>query len=299
MPDSRSSFSRRNFLHAGSLLLGATAFPSHRVAADPAAGKKLFTAMGISGSLEQAAALKSDGAEFLTESVSNFLVPDKSDEEFGKNLAKLATSPLPVLACNSFIRPANLRCTGPEANHDLICQWAETTFRRLKQAGGKFIVFGSSSSRQLPDGWPRKKADEQFVALLKLLGPQAEAHGVTVTVEQLRSQECNYINHIGEAAALIRAADHPHIRLLADFYHMASMGDTPADLKAAMDVVAHIEIAEKNARTVPGVEGDDFRPFFRVLRECGYQGAISIEGKSTAGQISIAFAEIAKQAAEV
>jgi hydroxypyruvate isomerase len=80
---------------------------------------------------------------------------------------------------------------------------------------------------------------------------------------------------------------------------MAVMGDTPADLKAAMDIVAHIEIAEKNARTVPGVEGDDFRPFFRIIRECGYQGAISIEGKSAAGQTSNAFAEIAKQASEV
>jgi hypothetical protein len=161
------SLSRRNFLHAGSLLLGSTAFPSHLIAATPAARGKLFTAMGISGSLEQAAALKSYGAEFLTETVGDFLIPDKSDEEFGKNLAKLATSPLPVLACNGFIRPKNLHCTGPEANHHLICQWAETTFRRLQKAGGKFIIFGSGGSRQLPDGWPRKKADEQFVARLK------------------------------------------------------------------------------------------------------------------------------------
>jgi sugar phosphate isomerase/epimerase len=254
--------------------------------------------MGISGSLDQAAALKADGAEFLTESVGNFLIPDQPEEKFEKNLARLAASPLPVLACNGFIRPANLRCTGPDANHDLICQWAATAFQRLRKAGGKFIVFGSGSSRQVPDGWSREKADAQFVALLKLLGPLAEAHGVTVTVEQLRSQECNYINRLGEGAALIRAAGHPHIRLLADLYHMAAAGDTPAELEAAMDVVAHVEIAEKNARTVPGVEGDDFRPYFRVLKESGYQGAISIEGKSAEGQIRTAFAEIAKQAAE-
>jgi sugar phosphate isomerase/epimerase len=298
MENRHHSLSRRNFLHAGSLLLGASAMPTRLMAAETTTGKKLFTAMGISGSLDQAAALKADGAEFLTESVGSFLVPDKPEEEFEKNLARLADSPLPVLACNGFIRPAHLRCTGPEANHDLICTWAETAFRRLKKAGGKFIVFGSGGSRQLPDGWPKEKADGQFVALLKLLGPLAEAHGVTVTVEQLRSQECNYINRIGEAAALIRAAGHPRIRLLADLYHMAAMGDTPADLKAAMDVVVHIEIAEKNARTVPGVEGDDFRPYFRVLRQAGYQGAISIEGKSAEGQIRTAFAEIAKQAAE-
>ena len=80
---------------------------------------------------------------------------------------------------------------------------------------------------------------------------------------------------------------------------MASGGDTPADLKAAMDVVVHIEIAEKEGRTVPGVSGDDFRPFFRVLREADYQGAVSIEGKWTDYQIGPAFQEIARQAADV
>ena len=65
-----------------------------------------------------------------------------------------------------------------------------------------------------------------------------------------------------------------------------------------MDVVVHVEIAEKNGRTVPGVNGDDFRPFFRVLREAGYHGAVSIEGKGTDEQIGQAFKEIAKHAAE-
>jgi sugar phosphate isomerase/epimerase len=167
-----------------------------------------------------------------------------------------------------------------------------------EQAGGKFMVFGSGGSRALRDDWPKDKADTQFIALLKRMGPLAEKHGVTVVVEQLREKECNYITRIGEAAALIRAAGHPNIRVLADLYHMAQMEDTPEDLKAAMDVVVHIEIAEKAERTYPGVAGDDFRPYFRVLREAGYHGAISIEGNGTGGQVAAAIREIRKQAAE-
>lgn len=254
--------------------------------------------MGMSGALNRAAALKEQGAEFLTVGVGDFLVPDKGDDVFAKNLAKLAESPLPMLACNGFIRPKHLRCVGEEANHDQVLEWSETCFRRLKKAGGKFIVFGSGGARELRNGWPKEKADAQFTELLKRMGPLAEKHGVTVVVEQLRASECNYINRIGEGAALIRAAGHPNIRLLADLYHMAVMGDTPEDLKAAMDVVRHIEIAEKAGRTYPGVAGDDFRPFFRVLREAGYEGAISIEGKGDESQIGAAFKEIAKQAAE-
>ena len=291
------SISRRNFFQTGSLALLGTALMPRLMAETPQ--KKLFSAMGIAAPLDKAAALKAAGAEFLTLGVGDLLVPDKPEADFDKNLEKLLASPLPVLACNGFIRPANLHCVGPEANHDSILKWSETTFRRMKKAGGKFIVFGSSGARKIPNGWSKEKADEQFVALLKLMGPLAESQGITVAVEQLRAEECNYINRIGEGAALIRAAGHPNVRMLADLYHMASMGDTPADLKAAMDVVVHVEIAEKKGRTVPGVTGDDFRPYFRVLRESAYQGAVSIEGKWDISQMPAAFQEIARQASEV
>lgn len=290
--------SRRNFLHAGGIALLGSAFLPRGFAAPVAEEKKLFSAMGIAAPLDMAAQLKPEGAEFLTVSVGDFLVPDQPDDVFERNLVKLTNSPLPVLACNGFIRPANLHCVGPDANHDLILKWADMVFHRMKQAKGKFIVFGSGSSRQVPKGWPREKANQQFIALLKLLGPLAEAQGITVTVEQLRAEECNFINHIGEGAALIRAANHPNVRMLADLYHIACGGDTPADFKAAMDVVVHVEIAEKATRTVPGISGDDFRPYFKVLRETGYKGAISIEGKWNLNQIGPSFKEITKQAAE-
>ncbi|MCF7734215.1 MAG: sugar phosphate isomerase/epimerase [Akkermansiaceae bacterium] len=291
--------SRRGVLRAGSLALAGLPFLTSNRAMAKTAEKPLFSAMGVAANLARAAFLKAAGAQFLTENTGNFLVPDKGDEVFAKNLEKLAASPLPVMACNGFIRPANLRCVGKEANHDEVLAWAESAFRRLALAKGKFIVFGSSGARALRDGWPKDKADVQFVALLKRMGPLAEKHGVTVAVEQLQASECNYINHIGEAAKLIREAGHPHVRVLADLYHMMKGGDTPADLKAAMDVVVHIEIAEKEGRTVPGVNGDDFRPFFRVLREANYRGAINIEGKGTDAQMAPAFATIAKQSAEV
>ncbi len=285
---------RRNFIRTGALAVSGIMLASRASAED---GRKLFSAMGVAGPLDRADVFKKSGAEFLTLGTGDFLVPDKPDEAFAKNLEKLAASPLPVLACNGFIRPAHLRCVGPDANHALILEWAETAFRRLKQAKGRFIVFGSSGARQIPDGWPREKADEQFVALLKSLGPLAEKHGVTVALEQLQVSECNYINRIGEAAQLIRSAGHPHVRLLADFHHMARGGDTSADLKAAIDVVVHVEIAEKEKRSYPGVAGDDFRPFFRVLHEAGYHGAINIEGNGTDEQLAPAFQEIAKQSA--
>jgi len=297
MQAANTAINRRQFLHSSSCAMAALALaPPLRAETQPIP-QKIFASMGLAAPLEKAAFLKLQGAEFLTVGVGDLLVPDQPVAAFEQNLTKLAASPLPVLACNGFIRPTHLRCTGPDANHEPILEWADTTFRRMKIAGGKFIVFGSGAARQVPEGWTKHQAISQFVSLLKLMGPLAEAQGIIVTIEQLQAKECNLINHLVEAAAIIRTAAHPNIRLLADLYHMAVMGDTPADLTSAMDVIAHVEIAEKEGRTVPGVNGDDFRPFFKVLKESNYRGSISMEGKWQDNQIANAFKEIAKQAA--
>lgn len=279
----------------GSGLVLASAIGGQLHAAE---SQSIFTTMGVGAPFEKSGMLKDAGAGFLTQGVGDFLVPDQSDEKFAANLEALKTSKLPVLACNGFIRPKNLRAVGADVNHEGILEWSEVAFRRLAQVGGKFIVFGSSSARELRDGWPKEKANEQFITLLKKLGPLAEAHGVTVILEQLRKEECNFINHLSEAAALIRSAEHPNIRLLADLYHMACVGDTPDDLAAAADVLVYMEIAEKAERTAPGVKGDDFRPYFKALKKIGYKGPINIEGRWQDKQIQTAFQEIKRQAAE-
>lgn len=261
--------------------------------------RKLFSKVGVNKAPAKAAYYKKAGASMLTVSTSSFLVPDKGDDIYARILEEAKGSELPIFASNGFIRPKHLRCTGPNANHEEVLKWAETVFRRLSQAGGKMVIFGSGGSRQRPKDWPVDKADEQFISLLKRMGPLAQKHGVTVAVEQLNSKECNYINRIGEAEAVLRAVDHPHVRLLADLYHMAREGDTPEDLKKAVDLVVHVEIAEKEGRTFPGVKGDDFRPFFRVLRDAGYRQGISIEGAGKDDGLAAGIAEIRKQADEV
>ena len=97
--------------------------------------------MGISGTLGQAASFKAAGAEFLTAGVGDFLVPDKPDDVFEKNLEKLATSPLPILACNGFIRPAHLRCVGPDANHDG-CRDHDKNDHEVGQLAGMHLAVG-------------------------------------------------------------------------------------------------------------------------------------------------------------
>jgi sugar phosphate isomerase/epimerase len=290
---------RREFVRRSSLaLVGiAAGWPGRSPAATPP--RRLFSGIGITGPINRAAEFKAAGADYIVPAVADFLMPDRPDKDFALQRDLASASPLPALGCNKFLRDARLRCTGPDADHAAVLAFSAIAFRRLAEVGGKFIGFGSSSARQLPANWPKARADKQFVALLRAMGPLAARHGITISVEQLQESECNYLNHLGQVVEIVAAVGHPNIRVLADLFHIAVMGDTPADLAKAVPFAGLVEIAEKENRTVPGVGGQDFRPYFEALARGGYSGPITIEGEGTSAQLKNAFQTISRQATDV
>jgi sugar phosphate isomerase/epimerase len=262
------------------------------------AARPLFSAVGITARIQRAAELKALGADFIVESVADFLMPFASDAEFAANRQAALAAPLRVRGCNSFLRDPSLVCVGPKADHARVLAYAQTAFARLRALGGEYIVFGSNSARRIPEGWDKRRADEQFGALLRAMAPLAAEHGITVGVEMQRREECNYLNHIDEVVSVVAPVDHPNIRVLADLYHMRVMGDSPRQLTEAMPWVGLVELAERERRTLPGVAGDDFRPYLTVLARGGFHGPVDIEGDGTAKQLSKAFETVRSQAAD-
>lgn len=234
--------------------------------------------LGVCASVASAAAAASAGCDYIEEGVRSFLVPDRPEAEFQAKLELLRGSPLPVAACNSFL-PGELKSVGPEARHDDILAYARTAFRRAREAGLKVIVFGSSGSRAIPEGFDAGEARRQFVGLLRRLGQLAREHGVIVAVEPLNRGECNFINTVAEGAAIVREAADPGVRLLADIYHMLCEDEGPESIVAAGALLVHCHIAEEEGRAAPGVHGEDFTPYLDALRRIGYRGGISFEGR--------------------
>ena len=232
--------------------------------------------IGVCTSVENASLVKQAGGDYIEEGVRRFLVPERSREEFDRRLEVARTSGIRIRACNSFL-PGELKSTGPEADPDGILLYSETAFHRAQEAGVKYIVFGSSGSRGIPEGFDRGHAREQFLDLLGQMGPLAADYGVTVAIEPLQRSECNFINTVTEGAAIVRAVNHPGIRLLADIFHMMREDEGPEALLETGDLIVHLHIAEKAERTPPGTAGDDFTPYFWALKEIGYRGLLSIE----------------------
>ena len=290
----RRNITRRELLTAASAVALAGAPDAHAKAARPA----LFSAIGITASIDRAAELKALGAKYIVESAAKFLIPFSSDSAFAANKARALAAPLPVRGCNSFLRDPTLICVGPKADHPRVLEYAQTAFARLQQLGGEYIVFGSNRARHIPDGWSKTQADAQFIALLRQMAPIAQRHGITVGVEMQQRKECNYLNFMQEVVNVVAPVDHPNIRVLADLFHMRVMGDTPRQLEQAMRWVGVVELAERAERTLPGVAGDDFRPYLAALARGGYRGLVDIEGDGTAEQLRNVFTTVATQARE-
>lgn len=287
-----ADLTRRAFLRHSTVAAAACAAARSVWGAEPA----LWPArLGACCGANKAKMLQDAGAQYFEWGVRSLLVPDKSDEDFAKRLAEAQAAVLPVQACNGFL-PNELKCVGPEPQHDAVLAFATTAFQRAKQAGVEVIVFGSGGARRIPDGFSKEQAEDQFVSLLKRMGPLAEPHGVLIGIEPLRRQECNFINTIVEGAELAERADHPNVRIIADLYHMLQNGEEPATIGQVGQWIVHTHIAEKDGRTAPGVNGEDFRPFFAQLKAIGYRGRMSIEGKWSDEQMPKAYQVIREQA---
>ncbi|GAB3902865.1 hypothetical protein GCM10028803_30280 [Larkinella knui] len=270
--------SRRSFLKRTTGLVagiaGATTLVKGALAGEMTAGLSL--PLGVCTSYDKAGLLKSMGFSFVEESVGRFLIPDAGDEQYEKNRVALQSGGLPVRSYIYFF-PGSLKSVGPDLHHEAILKRADLALRRAKECGSKNIVFGSGGSRAIPDGFDRATAKAQHITLCQKMAPLAEKHGVTLAVEPLNRGETNFINSLADGVEIIQAVNNPWFKLQCDIYHMLKEDEKPEEIIKYADFITHCHIAEKQSRTAPGVKGDDFRPYFRALKQIRYQGGLSLE----------------------
>ena len=235
--------------------------------------------IGVCGAPSLAAAAARAGFDYFEWSVQTFLQPLAEASAFEQARAAVKAAPLPCPVCNCFL-PGELKVTGPAVDNAALDAYAATACARAATAGVDTIVFGSGAARQVPEGFDRAEAERQIVAFLKRLGPVARRHGVVIAIEPLRTAECNILNTVAECARLTRRVDDPAIRLLVDGYHWASNAEAEADIVAAAPLFRHMHVATRANRRAPGAEPCEAVPrFLRTVRQIGYAGRLSFEGR--------------------
>jgi len=226
------------------------------------------------GIVEELAALRFDYIEL---SLRDFVaLPASAQGRLGDRLLRAG---LACEACNNFF-PPEIRLTGPAADLPAALRFAEAAFAVAGRLGVATIIFGSAGARNVPAGFSPDAARDQLRALLRMLGPCAEGHGITIALEHLHRGESNILNTVAECWQLAQEVAHPRVRLLVDAYHLLREKETPAILATVAPAIAHVHVAQGTDRIFPADTDADLADFFAHLRATGYAGRCSIEAQT-------------------
>lgn len=132
-----------------------------------------------------------------------------------------------------------------------------------------------------PSGdWQR--SFDTAVANLKLAAPLIEAAGLELLVENINRTDMPgyFASTPAEAAALVRAAGSPAVRMQLDQYHAGMAGlDARAMLREWLPLISHVQIADVPGRHQPGTGAQPIAAFLADLDQLGYAGAVGLEYK--------------------
>jgi sugar phosphate isomerase/epimerase len=232
---------------------------------------------GICTSWTDARVVQTAGWDYIEESVQKLLQGTVDDAQWSEG-AKAKASLLPIPVANMLV-PAAIKITGLTADLQVLQKYMTRVLSRAAGIGLKKLVFGSGGARNVPDGVDRKTAFDQIVNFLKMSAPIAGRYGVTIVAEPLNRGECNIINSVDEAIEYVKAVNHHHFQCLVDSYHFWLENEPLESLRKAMPWIRHVHLADTQGRVAPGLSGKaDYRPFFRVLKDGGYDGLMSFEG---------------------
>jgi sugar phosphate isomerase/epimerase len=263
--------------------------------------KEKIPKLGIVAPIEQDSLIYASGFRMLGESVGKMLSPSIPEEQFVKNIERIKKAKCKVFICNIFFPGNTIKIAGPNVDEQRVLSYADTVFSRAKRAGVSYIILGSGGARRIPDGYDVKKAQDDFAILCRKMATVAARYGMMLVLESLEKAECNFLISLKSAAEVVRAANHPNFKLNADIFHMLREGESPQSIVDAAGLLVYCEIAEKQTRSLPGVKGDDFKPYLRALRKANYKGYIFIEGNTTDPNhdLPLSFKYLSRQLKEV
>jgi sugar phosphate isomerase/epimerase len=241
--------------------------------------KSLKPLIGIADQIANDYILFNAGFAGNVESIGRLISPKTiSDAQFEKNKAIFKSLKTPIYGFNIFI-PGELKLVGPNVDEEAILAYVDEVLRRISETNTKLIIWGSGGARRLPEGWDREVAIKQFIHIAQKIAKAAKKYKIIIVLEPLNTTETNFINSVKEALHIVKEVNHPNLKLNVDIYHMLMDNEGPAIIAKTKKYLYHVEIAEKNGRTAPGVQGTDFRPYFIELSKLKYNRMIVIEGR--------------------
>lgn len=192
-------------------------------------------------------------------------------------LDEMKKTELPVVAANCFI---GLRVVGEEKNYDEIDAYLAKLFENASYLGIKYLVFGSSAARRIPDGMSLEEGRAEIIDFLKNhVLSLSEKYNIIIAIEPLRPEECNAINTVADGVEIAKAVDSPYVKVLADVAHMYVQNESMESLLEYKGWIVHAHTSNPDPdpslgrKRIYPAENDEFRQadFINALKKIGVE----------------------------
>lgn len=229
---------------------------------------------------QQAEAVVQHGLDYIEMNLCRLM--EMNEESFARFAARIDAAPIKIEVFNLLLPlDGSIPLIGPKADEAQQRAYFERAFPRAVRMGADMMVFGSASARAVPLGYDPEQAHEELVVFMRRLMEYAERYHITMVIEPVCGKEVatNPIKVIPDAIRLAEDVGHPMLFALCDYYHMYYENEPMQNIVDAGNWIrhAHISCADE-ARSYPALDdGFDYEPFFRALREIGYDDRLSLE----------------------
>ena len=159
---------------------------------------------------------------------------------------------------------------------------AERKFDLMATLGAPLLLLCSNVATAVSGDAARAAAQ------LHALAERAAARNLRIGYEALAWGR--YVRHYADAWAIVREADHPHLGLILDSFHILSLGDDPAAIAGLpSDKIFFVQLADaprlamdvlqwsRHYRCFPGQGQLDLTSFLEQVLIAGYSGPLSLE----------------------
>jgi hydroxypyruvate isomerase len=138
------------------------------------------------------------------------------------------------------------------------------------------------------DDAQRARHRSTFVSNLRFAAPQAEADGITLTIEPINPRDMPgyLLTTQGDAHAIREEVGMPNVKVQMDLYHAQIVeGDLSTKLRRWLNDIGHIQIAGVPDRHEPDRGELNCYALFDLLDELGYKGWVGCEYRPRAGTV--------------
>ena len=181
------------------------------------------------------------------------------------------------VAVTCFVSEPEGRLVDPETHADFL-EGVRRSAALAARLGARSLIVVAGDT--LP-GVDRARQRDAITRALLRAAPIAAGAGVQLVLEPLNTRVDHrgyFLDSTAEGLDIVRAVNHPAVRLLYDLYHSVVMGEEPRDaLAGARDLVGHVHVADVPGRHEPGTGKIDWPRELAALRAAGYDGAIGLE----------------------